>query len=65
MSTTTTKFMTKGELSVLKAQCRKMFAIRSSRQGLAAKAALIRKGKGRNGKSMNPALMARHMAVLP
>ncbi len=54
------KLMTPGELLVLKAHRRKLFHLRSAMQGLAAKEELIRKGKGRNGKSMSQELRDRH-----
>lgn len=34
--------------------------IQSCRTGYAAKAKLIRQGRGKNGRSMSPALLARH-----
>lgn len=37
---------------------------RSSLDAIAAKARMITSGKGRNGKSMNEALLRRHMATI-
>ena len=40
-----------------------LFKRRSALQGLRAKAGLIDKGKGKNGRSMSPELLARHAAA--
>ena len=49
---------------MLKAFRKKAFIARSSLQGLAAKAKLIEKGKGRNGKSMSQQLTERHFGIV-
>ena len=65
MSTDTTepRRMTRGEYLKLRALRRAAHAERCSVQAKAAKAELIEKGKGRNGRSMSQSMVEAHFGI--